>query len=170
MVGMFLSPVLALGENVATGKSVSTDKRAAIASSTKPIQKPKPKTRSQERLAAIISERADILSSRWNALADRLMKISERLASRLDKMEQSGFDATTALTLLETANNKIEAARTRGEEAADKIVARALDSDGTASDLYKIEKLVINPEKDTVSKAFQEAKDALDDVVLSLPR
>lgn len=127
-------------------------------------------TKSEARVISLVSERADILRNRWNALSDRLEIISGRISSLLDKMSVSGTDTTTAEILLQSANEKLDYARARAELSYENIKTRAKQTDGTASDLYKIERNVIAPEKEAVAESFQEAKDSLIDVLSSIPR
>lgn len=145
----------------------------AISTSATPIatpsdQKSKTKTRSQEHLYSIVSERVQILHDRWEALALRFDVISERIASRVSKLKKDGRDTTRAEVLLEIAKLKIETARERSDKAADKITERADESDGTVKDLRSIENDVISIEKESVRRAFQESKDALVDTLNSL--
>lgn len=172
--GVFLIAPLAFGEvnkDIGTEASQGASIIRALSSSTTTAtaeQKPKIKTKQQERLYSIVNERAQILHNRWDALALRLDVVSERISSRISKIKKGGTDTTSAEALLKTANKKIEAARERADEAADKITKRADESNGTARDLRKIENEVINTEKEAVGQAFQEAKDALSDAVNAL--
>ncbi len=152
--------------------ALSSSKSAPAAKSAEAQVPDKPKLRSkdQDRLLSIVSARADILNSRWQALAYRLDRISERVSSLLFNLNKEGVDTTTAETLLETANVRIGTARERSVEAYTKIISRAKNSNGTASDLRTIEKNFINPEKDAVAQSFQEVKDALNNVLTALPR
>ena len=103
-------------------------------------------------------------------MADRLERLSSRTASLLNKLGVAGADVTTTETLLETANRRIREARFLAEDTYKSTIERAESSNGTVSDLRKIESQVINPGKDLVSSALEQAKDALSDVLTALPK
>lgn len=152
----------------ATEKKLSVKPQKNEATSTEVVKKNYTKT--EARIISLVNERADILRNRWNALDDRLEIISGRISSLLDKMSAQGTDTTTAEMLLQSANERLSSARTRASFSYEAIKTRAEQTDGTATDLYKIEKNVIAPEKEAVAKSFQDAKDALADVLASIPK
>ncbi len=160
------------GNTVTTSPTIKNipASRESSAFSIKQKEKAKVKTKNQERVASIVTERANLLNSRWQALAHRIDRLNERTNSLLLKLGASGTDTTTARMLLETANSKIKEARERSVLAYSKIISSAEESNGTASDLYRLEKNIINPEKEAVAKAFQSAKDSLDNVLKALPQ
>lgn len=133
-------------------------------------EKPKNYSKTKERLISIVTERAQIYKGRWEALALRFENISERLASYIYKMDKAGYDVSEAQDLLKKADSKIEEIRDLAKEAFSVIVYEAEESDGTAKDLYRIEREVINQKKEEVNDKFNEAKDALNEVLKSLIR
>ena len=170
---MLFTASVALGETIKEGDSADEVKNASPAAAilspaVNQTEKPKIYSKSKERLISIVTERAQILQSRWEALALRLDNISERISSRMSKMEEAGYDISEAGELLEKADSKIEDARDKFKETVAIMVSEAEDSDGTAKDLYRIEKEVINPGKEAVAVSFNEAKETLNDVIKAL--
>jgi|GEM_PF-6622072 len=107
--------------------------------------------------------------NRLTAAADRLINISGRIKTRIDKVSQEGARMTAAKALLATANQKILDAKAKIALISKPVLPSDPSADGTR-DAYKKAFEATRTQVKAADKAIQDAKSALEAVLKEIKK